>query len=153
MGSGKREERGVTSPHPLLLLDTHIWLWFALGDASRLSTTIQKKIEAAAHGGRLAVSSISAWEIGILEAKGRIALGMPCEKWVAAALALPGLRLIGLEPEIAIASSRLPGEIHGDPADRILTATARAFDAVLATADERLVEYGNAGFMRVLDVR
>lgn len=143
----------MTSAHPLLLLDTHVWLWFALGDAERLRVSARKKIEAAAHGGRLAVSVISVWEIGMLETKGRIALGLPCEKWVAAALALPGLRLVGLEPEIAIASSRLPGAIHGDPADRILAATARARDAVLATADERLLEYGKAGLMRVLDIR
>lgn len=143
----------MTSPAPLLLLDTHVWLWFALGDASRLAVPVRKKIEAAAHGGKLAVSAISVWEIGMLETKGRIVLGSPCEKWVATALELPGLRLIGLEPEIAVASSRLPGEMHGDPADRILTATARARDAVLATADERLVEYGKAGFMRILDVR
>jgi len=143
----------MTSAAPLLLLDTHVWLWFALGDAERLATPVRKKIVAATHGGTLVVSAISVWEIGMLEAKGRIVLGMPCEKWVTTALTLPGLRLIGLEPEIAIASSHLPGEIHGDPADRILAATARARDAVLATADERLVEYGKAGFMRVLDVR
>jgi len=143
----------MTSAAPLLLLDTHVWLWFALGDAERLATPVRKRIVAATHGGTLVVSAISVWEIGMLEAKGRIVLGMPCEKWVTTALTLPGLRLIGLEPEIAIASSRLPGEIHGDPADRILAATARARDAVLATADERLVEYGKAGFMRVLDVR
>lgn len=143
----------MTSALPLLLLDTHVWLWFALGDAEHLTKSVRKKIEDAAHGGRLAVSVISVWEIGMLEAKGRIALGLPCEKWVAIALALPGLRLIGLDPEIAIASSRLPGTIHGDPADRILAATARARDAVLATADERLLEYGKAGLMRVLEVR
>ena len=143
----------MTSATPLLLLDTHVWLWFALGDAGRLAAPVRKKIEAAAHGGKLAVSAISVWEIGMLEAKGRIVLGSPCEKWLATALALPGLRLIGLEPEIAVASSRLPGEMHGDPADRILAATARARDAVLATADERLVEFGKAGLMRVLDVR
>lgn len=143
----------MTSAAPLLLLDTHVWLWFALGDTGRLSAPVRKKIEAAAHGGKLAVSAISVWEIGMLEAKGRIVLGSPCEKWVATALVLPGLRLIGLEPEIAVASSRLPGEMHGDPADRMLAATARARDAVLATADERLVGYGKAGFMRVLDVR
>jgi len=143
----------MTSAAPLLLLDTRVWLWFALGDAERLATPVRKKIVAATHGGTLVVSAISVWEIGMLEAKGRIVLGMPCEKWVTTALTLPGLRLIGLEPEIAIASSHLPGEIHGDPADRILAATARARDAVLATADERLVEYGKAGFMRVLDVR
>jgi len=143
----------MTSTAPLLLLDTHVWLWFALGDAERLAAPVRKRIVAATHGGTLVVSAISVWEIGMLEAKGRIVLGMPCEKWVTTALTLPGLRLIGLEPEIAIASSHLPGEIHGDPADRILAATARARDAVLATADERLVEYGKAGFMRVLDVR
>jgi PIN domain nuclease of toxin-antitoxin system len=137
----------MTSAAPLLLLDTHVWLWFALGDAGHLAAPVRKKIETAAHGGKLAVSAISVWELGMLEAKGRIVLGSPCEKWVATALALPGLRLIGLEPEI------LPGEMHGDPADRILAATARERDAVLATADERLVEYGKAGFMRVLDVR
>ncbi|HEY3326812.1 MAG TPA: type II toxin-antitoxin system VapC family toxin [Novimethylophilus sp.] len=143
----------MTSAHPLLLLDTHVWLWFALGNAERLAASVREEIENAVHEGRLAVSAISVWEIGMLEAKGRIALGLPCEKWVAAALALPGLRLIGLEPEIAVASSRLPGELHGDPADRILAATVRARDAVLATADERLGEYGRAGFMRVLEVR
>ena len=143
----------MTSAAPLLLLDTHVWLWFALGDAERLAAPVRKRIVTATHGGTLVVSAISVWEIGMLEAKGRIVLGMPCEKWVTTALTLPGLRLVGLEPEIAIASSRLPGEIHGDPADRILAATARARDAVLATADERLVEYGKAGFMRVLDVR
>ncbi|MDP2760145.1 MAG: type II toxin-antitoxin system VapC family toxin [Sideroxyarcus sp.] len=142
----------MTATAPLLL-DTHVWLWFALGDASRLAAPVRKKIEAAAHGGKLVVSAISIWEIGMLEAKGRIVLGTPCEKWITAALELPGLRLIGLEPEIAVASSRLPGEIHGDPADRMLAATARARDAMLATADERLLEYGKAGFMRVLDVR
>lgn len=89
----------------------------------------------------------------MLETKGRFVLGSPCEKWLATALELPGLRLIGLEPEIAVASSRLPGEMHGDPADRMLAATARARDAMLATANERLLEYGKAGFMRVLDVR
>lgn len=143
----------MTAAQPLLLLDTHVWLWFALGDAERLSVSARKPIEVAAHDGRLAVAAISIWEIGMLESKGRITLGMPCEKWVAAALALPGLRLIGLEPEIAIASSRLPGEMHGDPADRIQAATARSSDAVLMTADERLVEYGRVGFMRVLDAR
>ena len=143
----------MTAAAPLLLLDTHVWLWFALGDAGRLAAPVRKKIEAAAHGGKLAVSAISVWEIGMLEAKGRIVLGAPCEKRVETALALPGMRLIGLEPEIAVASSRLPGDMHGDPADRMLAATARARDAVLATADERLVEYGKAGFMRVLDTR
>lgn len=143
----------MTAERHLLLLDTHVWLWFALGDAGRLGTRMQVLIEAASLSGGLVVSAISVWEIGMLEAKGRITLGSPCEQWVDTALALPGLRLAGLTPEIAIASSRLPGEMHGDPADRILAATARTRNAVLATADDRLVEYGKVGYMRVLDVR
>ncbi|NNM83398.1 MAG: type II toxin-antitoxin system VapC family toxin [Burkholderiales bacterium] len=136
-----------------LLLDTHAWLWFALGDASRISPHAREEIESASREGRLAVSVISVWEIAMLEAKGRIALGIPCEKWVESALSLPGLRLIDLDPGIAVASSRLPGEIHVDPADRILAATARSKNAVLATADLRLIEYGKSGYVRVLDLR
>jgi PIN domain nuclease of toxin-antitoxin system len=140
----------MTTPE-LLLLDTHVWLWFALGNADRLGEAARRKIEDAAYQGKLAVSAITLWEIGMLEAKGRIILGAPCEKWVANALKLPGLRLIGLEPEIAIASTRLPGEFHPDPADRILVATARTLDATLVTVDERIISYGKAGYLRVCE--
>lgn len=136
----------------LLLLDTHVWLWFALGNSDRLGEAACQQIEDAAYGGRLAVSAITIWEIGMLDAKGRITLGAPCEKWVEAALELPGLRLVGLEPEIAIASTRLPGEFHPDPADRILVATARALNATLATADERIINYSRAGYLKILDI-
>lgn len=141
----------MTTPN-LLLLDTHVWLWFALGNADKLGEGARRQIEDAAHQGKLAVSAITVWEIGMLEVKGRITLGTPCEKWVTNALKLPGLRLIGLEPEIAIASTRLPGEFHPDPADRILTATARALDATLVTADERIISYAKAGYLRVCEV-
>lgn len=137
--------------HNLLLLDTHVWLWFALGNADRLGEGARRQIEDAAYQGKLAVSAITPWEIAMLEIKGRITLGTPCEKWVANALKLPGLRLIGLEPEIAIASTRLPGKFHPDPADRILAATARALDATLATVDERIIAYAKAGYLRVYE--
>lgn len=138
--------------HKLLLLDTHVWLWFALGNGDRLGEAACRQIEDAAYGGRLAISAITVWEIGMLEVKGRITLGAPCEKWIATALALPGLKLVGLEPEIAVASTRLPGEFHPDPADRILVATARALDATLATADERIINYSRAGYLKIFDI-
>lgn len=140
----------MTTPN-LLLLDTHVWLWFALGNADRLGEDARRKIEDAAYQGKLAVSAITLWEIAMLEEKGRITLGAPCEKWVSNALKLPGLRLIGLEPEIAIASTRLPGKFHPDPADRILAATTRAYDATLATVDERIIAYAKAGYLRVYE--
>ena len=65
-----------------------------------------------------------------------------CEEWVRQALVSPGLTLAPLTPEIAIESSRLPGVFHGDPADRIIVATARRMRARVLTADERTLEYG-----------
>lgn len=65
-------------------------------------------------------------------------------------VSLPGLRLAPLEPAIAVASSRLPGDPHGDPADRIIVATARHHGATLVTADDKLLAYGTAGHVKVL---
>jgi len=86
----------------------------------------------------------------MLEAKGRIQLGSPCEQWVREALSTPGLTLIPLTPEIALDSSRLPGPFHGDPADRIIVATARGVGARLLTRDEKLVEYGRRHHMQLV---
>ena len=74
----------------------------------------------------------------MLEAKGRLNLFLPCDQWVKAALGTPGLAVVTLTPEIALDSTRLPGDLHGDPADRIIAATARSRNARLMTADEKL---------------
>ncbi|HCV25099.1 MAG TPA: PIN domain nuclease, partial [Candidatus Latescibacteria bacterium] len=68
------------------------------------------------------------------------------------ALSSPGLSLAPLTPDIALASSRLPGEIHGDPADRMLIATARSLGATLVTRDRRILEYSQAGHVTTLAV-
>ena len=57
---------------------------------------------------------------------------------------------MGLEPEIAVESCFLPGEFHNDPADRFLVATARLKNAALVTRDQRIIEYGNQGHVKVL---
>lgn len=86
----------------------------------------------------------------MLEAKGRIRFSQTCLDWVREALAAPGVRLVQLTPEIAVESSRLPGEIHGDPADRILLSTARILGATLITQDKKLLDYGKQGFVSVM---
>ena len=86
----------------------------------------------------------------MLESKKRIHLWAPCEQWVQQALATPGLTLAPLTPEIAIESARLPGDLHGDPIDRILVATARRMGARLMTRDRKLIEYGRQGYARVV---
>jgi len=112
------------------------------GHSDRFSRATRATLVRSAQMGDMCVSVISVWEVGMLEAKGRLELKMSCAEWVKQALATPGLSLYPLTAEIAIESSRLPGNFHGDPADRILLATARMTGAQLLTKDERLLEYG-----------
>jgi PIN domain nuclease of toxin-antitoxin system len=135
-----------------LLLDTHIWLWYAEGDAERLPPSSVKKLEVARKEEGLLVSAISVWELGMHVAKGRIQLPVPLRDWVDQALAPPGLRLLPLDAAAAIESTLLPGELHGDPADRFLIASARTEGAALATRDRHILQYGKAGFVRVLEL-
>ena len=87
----------------------------------------------------------------MLEQHGRVALPMNIRSWVEEALSKPGISLASITPEIAIESSNLPGNLHGDPADRIIVATARAWNATLLTKDKRLIEYSRQRHVRVLE--
>jgi PIN domain nuclease of toxin-antitoxin system len=135
----------------LLLLDTHCWLWAQLGQVDRLSRRAVAAMRNAESAGNLRVSVISVWELGMLEERGRVALPMNIRKWVEEALTKPGISLAPLTTEIAIESSNLPGNLHGDPADRIIVATARAWNATLLTKDERLIDYSHQRHVRVLE--
>jgi len=135
-----------------LLLDTHIWLWYAEGDADRLPAASAKKLDYVRRQDGLRVSSISVWEIGVQHAKGRIHLSTPLRDWVRRALDPAGISLLPLDADIAAESTLLPGEPHGDPADRFLIASARTKGLVLATRDEAIIKYGGAGHVRVLNL-
>ncbi len=127
----------VDSPSPLLL-DTHTLIWLIEG-APALGRRSKAAIDEASREGRVLVSAITPWEMGVLISKKRLALNREVLEWVQAALKLPGVRLAELSPEISIASTRLPWEMHADPADRILVATTRHLGAVLVTADQKLL--------------
>jgi len=133
-----------------VLLDTHYWVWLQLGAGSEFSGRARKTVQWAAAEGKLLLSVISVWELGMLEAKQRIRLQSPCEQWVEEALATPGLTLVPLTPEIALDSSRLPGPFHGDSADRIIAATARRMGARLLTRDQKLIEYARGRHLEVV---
>ena len=98
----------------------------------------------------LRVSVIFAWEVGVLEARGRLRFDIPCEEWVEHAFGLPGLSLMPLTPSICVRSSRLPGVFHGDPVDRLIVATARELGAVLLTRDDPIHQYAALGHLRAL---
>jgi PIN domain nuclease of toxin-antitoxin system len=133
-----------------LLLATHILLWFAAGDP-RAGPATRGAISQAAAAGELHLAAISTWEVAMLVAKGRLALTQDVGDWLGQALHHLGMQLQPLSVEIAVASTRLPGELHGDPADRLIAATARVLDATLVTVDEKLLAYAAAGHLKVLD--
>ena len=135
----------------LLLLDTHAWLWL-VGGAEPLKRSVLSTVERGARQGRIQVSAISVWEVAMLEAKGRIRLSKDCLAWVHDALASPGISLVPLTAEIAVESCRLPGTFHGDPADRILVATARLLGATLLTRDAMILSYGRKNHVAAMAV-
>jgi PIN domain nuclease of toxin-antitoxin system len=132
----------------VILLDTHVWVWWVHGDA-RLPEDAQKTIEEHEDEG-VAVSVISCWEIANLVERNRLILPVPLGEWIDQALHYSGVRLLDLTPTIAIDSTQLPGDFHRDPADRILVATARLHDCPLMTADELILRYPH---VRVLSAR
>jgi PIN domain nuclease of toxin-antitoxin system len=121
----------------LIVLDTASWIWLA-SDPRRLSARARRHIEAT---DTALVSAISVWEVAMLVARRRIVLDREVEDWVALALALPKLELASLDPGIAIRSTRLPGDFHADPADRLIVATALERAALLITPDRRILDY------------
>jgi PIN domain nuclease of toxin-antitoxin system len=122
----------------VIVLDTHAWIWWATDDR-RLSAAARRRIEASS---RVGVSSISAWELAMLVERGRLKLDRDVLTWVLAALDLPKAELLELTPAIAVRSA-LPGDgFHGDPADRIIVATALEHRAPLVTRDERIRRHG-----------
>lgn len=121
----------------MIVLDTATWIW-RVSEPKRLSRAAKRAIDEA---DRLLVSAISPWEVAMLVAKRRIELDRPIEAWIDAALGLPGLDLVQLEPRIAIRSTSLPGAFHPDPADRIIVATALERSARIVTPDERIRSY------------
>jgi PIN domain nuclease of toxin-antitoxin system len=138
-------------PSDLLLLDTHCWLWAQLGLIQNFSRAALQAIRGGESQGKLRISVISIWEVAMLEKKGRVALPMNVRTWVDQALSKPGIAVTPLTPEIMIESAYLPGEMHGDPADRMLVATARVLGATLLTKDDLLIRYSRQRHVRALE--
>jgi len=135
----------------LLLLDTHCWLWAQLGLIQKLSKAALDAIRAAESKGNLRISVISIWELAMLEKRGRVALPMNVRTWVDEALSKPGIDVAPLTPEMMIESVHLPGDFHGDPADRMLVATARVLGATLLTKDDQLIRYSRQRLVRAIE--
>lgn len=121
----------------MLLLDTHAAIWFATEDDS-LGKRCRVLADDALKDGQLGVSSISFWEIALLVTKGRLQAITPASE-LRALLLDSGVIELALTGDIALAAAGL--DLHGDPADRFIAATAIAHRATLVTADERLLKW------------
>ena len=134
-----------------VLLDTHTWVWLAEGREHLVSPSVEL-MEKASESSLLRVSVISVWEIGMLEAKGRLRFDMDCLDWIDRALSLPGISLMPLTPTICVRSCNLPIGLDGDPVDRLIVATARELQAVLVTRDKRILDYAEAGNVHAIAI-
>jgi PIN domain nuclease of toxin-antitoxin system len=137
-----------------VLIDTHIWLWYLDGATEQIATDALALLRRAVVGPGLRVSDMSVWEVGTKAAKGKLSLAPSVDAWVDRAAAQPGLTFAPLDRGALLASTQLPGVIHGDPVDRILIATASGAGIPLVTADRLIIEYAEtAKSVSVCDAR
>ena len=121
----------------MILLDTHVWIWWMEGNAS-LRPSLREKIDSEPV---LAISAISLVEVATKAARGTLQLTFPLHEWMETALDQAGVQLIPISPAIAIDAANLPGGFHKDPADRLIVATARVSEIALATQDGAILQY------------
>ncbi len=126
----------------MIVLDTHTWVWW-VGCPELLSKTASREIDQALDESSIYISAISCWEVSMLVMKGRLELTTNLEDWIARSEALPFFQFVPVNNRIAVQSNRLPGELHSDPADRIIIATALSLGAPLITKDRKIRSYPN----------
>lgn len=117
-------------------LDTHAIIFDAL-IPKRLSPRARKAIEAAAETRQLACSDTSLWEIAMLVSRRRLDPAMDARQFLDDVIAARSIQVLAMTPEIAVLSQS-DAFADGDPADRLIAATAQSFRASLVTSDERL---------------
>lgn len=128
----------------MIVLDTHVLLWMDRDDKA-LGRSSRRLIEQEWRTGSIMVSAISFWESAMLEGYGRIQLPVTAEIW-RSELLHAGIQEAPVDGRIALIAVRLAG-FHKDPADRFIVATAIRHDAMLLTADSKILEW-NGGMAR-----
>ncbi len=135
-----------------MLLDTNAIIYLATGASMKDEALDQ--IGSAAGRSMLVVSPVSAWEIGNISrprnTRRAIDFLPDPTRWFSTFMALHGVGLAPLTPEIAISAAYLPEGLNGDPANRLLTATARHLGAVMVTRDRDILGYAALGHVRAV---
>ncbi len=121
----------------MIVLDTHALVWWVSG-SGRLSARAKRALNEALREGPAFASTISVLEIATAVRRGRLVLASPLGEWLADLRTLPELRFEPVSVEIAELAGSFGDSTPGDPADRVIVATARTLGAKLVTADEAL---------------
>ncbi len=126
----------------MIVLDTHAWVWF-IDDPERLSSASREAVAGARQSGEgLHVSCISTWEVHMLVAKGRLSMGVAPDIWVSRCEKLSFLNFQPVNNDIARLSVTACADMHGDPADRLIAATALYLGAPVVTRDAKIRNSG-----------
>lgn len=126
----------------MIVLDTHVWVWL-VSDPKKLSRKAAAAIDrAVSEKIPIFVSSISVWEVAMLVSRGRLELSMDVRDWVTKSETVPFLTFAPVDNVIALRSVLLPEPFHGDPADRLIVATALTKGATLISGDKKILNYG-----------
>jgi len=121
----------------VIMLDSHIWFWWINLEHYRLPPLLLAAIESAP---RVGVSPVSCFELALANRRGRLEFPLPVKEWFALALAGSDVELLPLTPAISTRAVEL-SDIHRDPFDRIIIATALEMDARLASIDGHFTSY------------
>lgn len=124
----------------MIVLDTHVWVWL-VSHPERLSPRARKQVNRAIEENAVYISCISAWEVALLAATGRLQFTLQVAEWIARCETLPFLNFVPVDNRIVLQSVYLPAPLHPDPADRMIVATALTLGAALITKDEKLLSY------------
>lgn len=121
----------------MIVLDSHIWFWWINLEYDRLSPT---QIAAIENASRVGVSVVSCFELALAYRRGRLQLPLPVREWFDFALTGSDIELLPLTPAISARAVEL-SEVHRDPFDRIIIATALELDASLVSIDGYFAGY------------
>ncbi len=134
-----------------ILLDTHAWLWWSdRGDGWR--PAVQTRLAAAVQQQNIYIASITLMEMANMVRKQRVDLSMSLNAWFSMMKEKVGAQALDLTTDIAVEIAQLPADFHGDPADRVIAATARVHGLTLCTHDRRLLQYGKQGLFSTLEI-
>jgi len=124
----------------VIVLDTHAWIWF-VDQPEQLSAKAYDLVSEAKKQRKIYLSSISTWEICMLEKKGKLKFKIAASLWVQRCERLGIFRFVPVDNEITKTAVHLPEPLHRDPADRMIIATAKVLGMPVMTKDKKITLY------------